>query len=429
MEMLTPEAVRQVLLLVSQASFLAVTLLGLFRLRDRIGITPLYLAVGSLQYLQVVLALSIYVEIVPGINVSPGSAVLFPATLFTVLLVYIRLGVAKARLLIFGLVVANVVSVVLSKLVGAHLDSTLARNLYELPRELFFHDLRLMLVGSASLALDAVLLVVVYEAFAKLLRRTFFLRTALALALVLTVDSVLFVVGAFWGREELSDMLLSSLAGKLPMALLYAAFLTAYFLVLRRGALGRELSRADRHEVLEVLTYRERYEQLRQQLHRDPLTGLYDRGFFDDFLVLALARSARSGNPGTLALLDLDHFKSINDSFGHLVGDRVLKAVAEELIGASRESDAACRIGGEEFALVLPSADRAAARECVERVRSKIAARMQEDPALRDLPPVTFTAGVAEFPGEAEDAERIFELADQRLYAGKRAGRDRVISE
>ena len=97
--MITSEAVRQALLLVAQASFLATTLLVLFRLLDRIGITPLYLAVGSLQYLQVVLALSIYVEIAPGINVSPGSAVLFPATLFTVLLVYIRLGVAKTRLL------------------------------------------------------------------------------------------------------------------------------------------------------------------------------------------------------------------------------------------------------------------------------------------------------------------------------------------
>lgn len=408
---------------------MALVLLALFRYRARVGITPLYLAVGAMQYLQVVFALSVYVELAPGLLVSPGSVVLFPATLFVVLLVYIREGVAKARLLIFGLVVANLVSVIVSRFGGLHLSSPLARNFYDVPAELFVHDLRVMVIGSLLLALDSIVLVVLYEALARVVRRHFFPRAALALSLVLALDSVLFVASVFGGRQELGGLLVSNLAGKIPAGVFYAAILTLYLLLLRRRVLSRELTRAERHEVFEVLTYRQRYERLREQLHRDPLTELYNRAFFQDFLALSLARSRRSNQVGTLALLDLDRFKQINDGLGHLVGDRVLKVVGEVLAAALRESDAACRIGGEEFALVLPLTGRDTAQACLERVRRDLGARQAEDPQLADVPAITFTAGLVEFPLEAEDPEKLFAIADRRLYAGKRAGRDRIVAE
>jgi NCS2 family nucleobase:cation symporter-2 len=160
---------------------------------------------------------------------------------------------------------------------------------------------------------------------------------------------------------------------------------------------------------------------------RDALTGLFNRGFFDEVLPLELAASDRQAMPTSLLLVDLDHFKSINDRFGHPEGDRVLKEFAGALTDSLRTADVACRIGGEEFAVILPQAAGPAARQLAERIRE----RMKERLAGTDSPlageGVTATAGIATFPIEGESAEELIRLADERLYEGKRSGRDRVV--
>jgi NCS2 family nucleobase:cation symporter-2 len=160
---------------------------------------------------------------------------------------------------------------------------------------------------------------------------------------------------------------------------------------------------------------------------RDALTGLFNRGFFDEVLPLELAASDRQALPTSLLLIDLDHFKSINDRFGHPEGDRVLKEFAEALRDSLRAADVACRIGGEEFAVILPQAAGPAARQLAERIRERMLERLRatDSPLARDG--VTATAGIATFPIEGETAEELIGVADERLYEGKRAGRDRVV--
>jgi diguanylate cyclase len=147
----------------------------------------------------------------------------------------------------------------------------------------------------------------------------------------------------------------------------------------------------------------------------DALTGTYNRRAFNVRLEQLL--SVEPCPSFTLALVDLDYFKHINDEFGHLVGDRVLAAFADRLADTLRDTDEIYRIGGEEFAVILPQTTTQRACRVLRRVQRELRIR----PPHRGIPPVTFSAGLA--AGSDLDP---FETADQRLYQAKRAGRDRV---
>ncbi|MBM7808578.1 diguanylate cyclase (GGDEF)-like protein/PAS domain S-box-containing protein [Geodermatophilus bullaregiensis] len=165
--------------------------------------------------------------------------------------------------------------------------------------------------------------------------------------------------------------------------------------------------------------------ELAEEAVRDPLTGLHNRRHLDRALAADLARRPRSGELSVL-VVDVDHFKRVNDRFGHAAGDRVLTAVAAVLDGAVREGDTAARLGGEEFVLVLPGAGRAQALERAERVRSEIAAarHLLGGEALA----VTASVGVAVCPSDGADAAALLEAADRALYTAKATGRDRVVA-
>ncbi len=161
---------------------------------------------------------------------------------------------------------------------------------------------------------------------------------------------------------------------------------------------------------------------------RDALTGLYNRGYFDEALPRAVAQAARYQHPLSVLLVDTDHFKEINDTHSHLVGDRVLRLVAELLGEHARAADTVCRYGGDEFVVILSSADAASAAAFAERFRRRL-----RDRASVALPGgvvrITATVGVATFLEDAtvRTPEDLLRLADNRLYVGKRAGRDRVV--
>jgi diguanylate cyclase (GGDEF)-like protein len=150
----------------------------------------------------------------------------------------------------------------------------------------------------------------------------------------------------------------------------------------------------------------------------DGLTGLANRREFDQVLAGEVNRSVRSLEPVSLVVFDLDHFKSVNDTRGHLAGDEVLRSIAAVMGGAVREMDLVARYGGEEFALILPRCDRDDAVRVVERITS--ASRQRAD-----LDGVTLSAGVATLPLNANDAISLVAAADEALYESKRAGRDR----
>lgn len=164
--------------------------------------------------------------------------------------------------------------------------------------------------------------------------------------------------------------------------------------------------------------------QLREVALRDPLTGLHNRRHLSEALPGALARCARRKQPLTLVMIDIDHFKHVNDTCGHAAGDAMLIALARLLQGHVRRGDTVCRMGGEEFLLVLENAalERAWARMQALRVAFADLVVMHETLALH----ATISCGLAALPEHGRDAPSLIEAADRALYAAKAAGRNQL---
>jgi diguanylate cyclase (GGDEF)-like protein len=161
--------------------------------------------------------------------------------------------------------------------------------------------------------------------------------------------------------------------------------------------------------------------RLAEEARTDPLTGLLNRRGFDEHAVRECAHVGREGVSIALAIVDIDLFKQVNDEWGHIVGDRVLVNLARILAGEARGIDVAARLGGEEFAVLMPGSDAAGAEAFVERVRARL-----EASAGPDLPAVRVSAGVAATT-EPLDVQIMLESGDRALYAAKRGGRDRTV--
>lgn len=158
--------------------------------------------------------------------------------------------------------------------------------------------------------------------------------------------------------------------------------------------------------------------RLNTQAQTDPMTGLLNRRAMTD----VLGAYAADGAPVAIIAMDLDHFKRINDTFGHLTGDKVLMALAEVIRGGLRDQDRAFRVGGEEFIALLPTASATQACEVAERLRAAVAQRIMPDSVGR----VTVSIGVALWPQDGASASDVIRRADEALYESKQAGRDRV---
>ncbi len=168
----------------------------------------------------------------------------------------------------------------------------------------------------------------------------------------------------------------------------------------------------------------ERYGELRAEAEFDELTGLLNRRAFDNRFAVEAARFERYRRPLALLLVDLDHFKEVNDRFGHDAGDRALAGVARAIATGIRGADIAARIGGEEFAVLLPETRVPEAADVAERVRAAVAALDLRQGGVAI--PLRVSAGVSAVPDCVEDAGALRSSADEALYAAKRAGRDRV---
>jgi diguanylate cyclase (GGDEF)-like protein len=175
---------------------------------------------------------------------------------------------------------------------------------------------------------------------------------------------------------------------------------------------------SERGRAIEAL--RRALQDLREEAIRDPLTGLYNRRFLKDYLGRELIRAQRENKPVALIMLDLDHFKRVNDTAGHPAGDRVLVETAALLTRHIRGSDIACRHGGEEFVLVLPNATLENARARSEEICTAIRRERNR------LAGVTASLGVALYPDHAASAEPLMRAADRALYEAKGAGRNQV---
>jgi two-component system, cell cycle response regulator len=158
----------------------------------------------------------------------------------------------------------------------------------------------------------------------------------------------------------------------------------------------------------------------------DALTGLYNRRYLETHLNHLIEHSVNRGKLLSVVSLDVDYFKSINDTFGHDAGDRVLKELADRIRQLTRNVDINCRVGGEEFVLALPNADALAAERIAERLRKAVASKPFDAESGNPIQ-VTISAGIASLNGAEDDLPKLLKRADVALYKAKRDGRNRVI--
>jgi diguanylate cyclase (GGDEF)-like protein len=204
-----------------------------------------------------------------------------------------------------------------------------------------------------------------------------------------------------------------ALAGLIYIAVMYNA--------------SRELAhyfRQSQQLALELAIARDRAENLARI---DALTGLCNRRAFYEQGETLLRQARRYGKPLSLIMLDLDHFKSVNDSLGHAAGDATLQAVAQAIQETPRETDVAGRLGGEEFALLLPETSLADASRLAERLRARIADKLRVSHDSTEIR-ITASFGVAEFDTTTETLDVLIARADALLYRAKESGRNRVIA-
>jgi len=224
---------------------------------------------------------------------------------------------------------------------------------------------------------------------------------------------LLFLVLIYAIVRKLSEPLakLADFASRLtPMNSGTDALPSIHHLNYEANELHKAFGRAVRH-------FRYQFDHLSQEAQTDPLTGLYNRRTMDRFVAGWIAKST----PFSIVILDLDHFKKVNDTYGHDVGDDVLKFLANALRRLAEHDEISCRLGGEEFVVLLPNVSFESALRHAERVRLYM--------AETDSPTggkVTLSVGVAQFPGFASNAEQLFRAADEALYRAKKSGRNRV---
>jgi diguanylate cyclase (GGDEF)-like protein len=165
-----------------------------------------------------------------------------------------------------------------------------------------------------------------------------------------------------------------------------------------------------------------RFREARQLADLDALTGLHNRRYFHETLSREVARAHRYGRRLALVVFDLDDFKAINDRIGHLAGDGVLAEVAERVRGVVRSADVACRVGGDEFGIILPESTLADAEQLSHRMQAAVASR-----PIGDAGKLQLSAGAAELRSE-DDATKFFERADDALYRAKESGKAEVVA-
>lgn len=165
---------------------------------------------------------------------------------------------------------------------------------------------------------------------------------------------------------------------------------------------------------------------MKRQANIDMLTGLYNRRFLEDYARKLIAMARRKDLPLGFIMLDLDHFKSFNDVFGHEVGDRILREFAKTITSAMRETNLVARFGGEEFLILLPDTDAKACMAVAERIRRAVARMTVPTGTDKSPPQVTVSQGIAVYPEHGKTLEELLQASDKALYESKRAGRNRA---
>ncbi|MBO0343637.1 GGDEF domain-containing protein [Roseibium sp. CAU 1637] len=411
-------ATTNALLLLAQAAVYFTVMMSLLRARKVIGIGVFMCALGVMHFLETYLASVFYIQLPFGI-VSPGSTILFSGKLLMILLLYIREDAMVARQPIYGLLIGNFLIVALVMVLRNH--DTVAVTGGRLPDIAFVDEMGwLMIWGTILLFIDSIAIIVLYERVGSLFGKHLGLRILVCGAVVLTFDQAGFFLALHYVSGAPLHVFWGGWIAKMFATLLYSGFFVIYLRFF--SSTSHWFTDRSFRDVFEVLTYRERYERLLEQTNHDHLTGTLHRRHYDQNAPEILATSLAERRALSMLVIDIDHFKQVNDRHGHQVGDEVLKKIAALLMENLRAGDHLYRFGGEEFVLLCERLPASGAISLADRLRGVI-----QDYSKTSMPTaVTVSIGVASAPQDGSSVEELFAAADSRLYDAKRAGRNRV---
>ncbi|SMF52162.1 diguanylate cyclase (GGDEF) domain-containing protein [Xaviernesmea oryzae] len=386
--------------------------------RRQLGLGVFLAALGVMHFMETYLAAVFYIELPFG-TVSPGSSVFFAGKLMMILLLYLKEDAAIVRQPIYGLFLGNLVTVGVAQLLQLH-------NVVALPAGRaadmgFLNEMGwLMVWGTALLYLDAIGIILLYERLGRLLRRHVVLRFALSGAALLTFDQIGFYAALAVLFDAPFSVFLGGWLAKLLAVAVYALLFAAYLKIEQIPRLAR--SPGEITDIFNRLTFRERYQALLARSGVDGLTGVLDRSRLEADAPKLIRDCLDRGRELSVVMIDADHFKEVNDLFGHLKGDEVLKEMAARLQADLRAGDHLFRFGGEEFVLLLPDTGHERALTLAERLRAEICRSVMRPDGQR----VTVSIGVASAPEDGHALDALLGCADERLYGAKKNGRDGV---
>jgi diguanylate cyclase (GGDEF)-like protein len=409
-------------LLLSQAVLLFLLLMAAFRVRAWFGLAPLGIMLGVAEGIKFFTPYEwqLYVPILEWLR--PTSVVYFTAALAILLLVYIREDAAIARQIAVAMICANIggavllVMVSLSASIGTNAEGVVAKT--QLLRTAWR-----MFAGTSLLVVDVFLMMLLYNRLTRW-AMPFILRGALVLGTVVMLDTFAYEAFVQGARADWSSAWTHAV-GKVAIALVFTVMMWLYLRFAEEDTLSQFIAARTGRELFAVLTYRERFEYLRQAVIRDGLTGIFNRLYLDTRLPEQIALERRRQASVGVLMIDVDHFKRVNDTHGHAVGDEALKHLARIFTENVRRGDIVCRYGGEEFVVILPGATLQEATGVAQHLCAQVRAQpvKQADYSV----PLSVTIGVAISPDDGYRAPEVLAAADKRLYQGKRSGRDQVV--
>lgn len=396
-----------------------VLMVSLLHFRQRLGLGVFLTALGVMHFMETYLAAVFYVSLPFG-DVSPGSSIFFSGKLMMILMLYLQEDAATVRQPIYGLFLGNLLTVAIAWVLQLHQPLELSPGH---PADVnFLKEMGwLMVWGTAILYLDSLGIILLYEKLGDFMRRRVVLRFMISGLVLLTFDQILFFSGLHYFVGVPMTAFWAGWKAKMLAVCLYSLMFAIYEYHIRRD--GVAASARSISDLFGDLTFRERYNDLLERTGRDMLTGVYDRSRMELEAPLMVREALRQGQYATVLIIDADHFKDVNDGFGHLQGDEVLKAIAARLGTTLRSSDRIFRFGGEEFVAVCPGTGHEEGLLLAERLRWTIVTSVKTP----DDTSVSVSIGVATADEDGGSFTTVLSAADSRLYEAKKSGRNCVV--
>ncbi|OAP42482.1 diguanylate cyclase [Sinorhizobium glycinis] len=407
------------MLLLAEALVYVASMIGLLHLRARLGLGVFVAALGVMHFIETYLAAVFYVQLPFGV-ISPGSAVFFSGKLMMILLLYVKEDAATVRQPIYGLLAGNFLTVALSLLLRRHETVSIVPGRFA---DIAFIDEMgwLMVWGTTLLYFDSLIIILLYEKLGRWFQRFVTIRFLICGVVVLTFDQLGFYAALRFVNGAPSDVFWGGWMAKMLAAPFYAVAIGFYLNASRHTFLA--ISNRPLGDIFNDLTFRERYEDLLSRSGHDTLTGALDRGRFEAEGQRMIREAVAQSAPVSLMIIDVDGFKSVNDRFGQMEGDRVLQKLAETVKAKLGPEDRLFRYGGEEFVVLCPGLPYAGVQSRAEDIRNAVSADVKTPNGY----PVTASIGVSSTLADGAGIQELLAQADIRLYAAKNTGRNRVV--